>query len=182
VFAPPPPPDSAWFRPWPKTWGKSWVATFAEGVVLVSLLALPAWCCLTDAGYAAVGYKILSSDKRDAVKEYLAPLKEVVKVDIVKDKLKPLVLKIEKVNLRDHWLSCKIKVCDASKKLHLDAIPKKLQLSPDLVEALAAKKELCRAKFSDFLAYFQGERPPPSSPGPPEWVAVPSAPPKFEGS
>ena len=32
--------------------GKSWVATFAEGVVLVSLLALPAWCCLTDAGFA----------------------------------------------------------------------------------------------------------------------------------
>ena len=60
-------------------------------------------------------------------------------------------------------------------RLHLDAIPKKLQLSPDLVEALAAKKELCRAKFSDFLAYFQGERPPPSSPGPPEWVAVSQA-------
>ena len=30
-------------------------------------------------------------------------LPQVVKVDIVKDKLKPLVLKIEKVNLRDHW-------------------------------------------------------------------------------
>jgi hypothetical protein len=177
VFALPPPPNSAWFI-MQKTWGKSWVATAVEGVLVVSLLALPAWCCLTDAGYAAVGYRVLSSDRRDVVKEYLAPLKAVVTVDTVKGKLEPLVLKLEKLHIRDLWLRCKINLYDTSKKLRLDAIPTKLQLSPDLLEALTAKKELCRAKFSVLLAYLRNERPPPNN----EWVAVPSAPPKFEGS
>jgi thiazole synthase ThiGH ThiG subunit len=63
----------------------------------------------------------------------------------------------------------------------LEAIPKKMQLSPDLLDALAVKKDLCREKFSVILAYLRKDRPP-SSTVPNEWVAVPSAPPKFEGS
>jgi hypothetical protein len=184
VFALPPPPDSAWFV-MQNTWGKSWLVTFAEGLVLVSLFALPAWGCFTDAGYSAVGYKVLTSDKRDAltasVKDYLTPLKAAVKVDMLKVKLEPVVLKLEKLHLRDLWLRCKIGLQDASTKLHLEAIPKKMQLSPELLDALAAKKDLCRANFSAILAYLRKERPP-TPPGPNEWVAVPSAPPKFEGS
>jgi hypothetical protein len=179
VFALPPPPDSSWFIT-QKTWGKSWLVTGAEGALLLALLALPVWGCFTDTGYAAVGCKVLSSDKRDAVKAYLAPLKDVVKVDVVKDKLKPLVLKLEKLNLGDLWLRCKITLSDASKKLRLDAIPSKLHLSPELLEALAAKKELCRGKVAAILAYFRRERPNSSS-TPPDWVSIPSAP-KFEGS
>jgi len=126
----------------------------------------------------------LSSDKRDTVIEYLAPLKTVVKVDVLKDKLKPLVLKIEKLHLHDQWLNCKIKLYSASKKLQLETIPKKLQLklqpSPELLEALVQKKETCRARLSVILAYFRRDGPNSSS-GPAEWVSVPSAP-KFEGS
>jgi hypothetical protein len=180
VFAPPPPPDSAWFVT-QKTWGKSWLSTFAEGVLLVSLVALPAWCCFTDAGYAAVGYKILTSEKRDAVIEYLAPLQAVMTVDAVKDNFKPVVLQIEKLHLRDHWLSCKIKLYDTCTKLQLETIPKKLQLklqpSPELLEALAAKKEICREKLAVIVAYFRREPPAKA-----EWVTIPTAPPQFEGS